>query len=139
MTRVVVKLGGASPRDCGRAALDLARGGHEVVVVHGAGPQITAEMERRGIPLRFVAGRRVTKPAALAVVRESLVAVGAELCAALGPAALGLVGDEIGLARHAGAGARARRRPAPVSPGGGRATHSPPGASRSSRRSPSGR
>ena len=42
-------------------------------------------------------GRRYTDPAALAVVRESLVAVGAEVSAALGPAALQLVGDEIGL------------------------------------------
>ena len=68
-----------------------------MVVVHGAGPQISAELRRRGIPVEFVGGRRVTSPAALAVVRESLVAVGAEASAALGPAALPLLGDEIGL------------------------------------------
>jgi acetylglutamate kinase len=76
---------------------DRLRAGDEVVVVHGAGPQISAELEARGIPVRFVQGRRFTDPATLAVVRASLVAVGAELAAALGPAAIQLVGDEIGL------------------------------------------
>ena len=97
MTRVVLKLGGRVAAD----SLDLVRtrhvAGDEVVVVHGAGPQITAELEARSIPVSFVRGRRFTDPATLAVVRASLVAVGAELTAALGPAAVHLVGDEIGL------------------------------------------
>jgi acetylglutamate kinase len=97
VTRVVLKLGGRVAAD----SLDLVRARHaaddQVVVVHGAGPQITAELEARGIPVAFVRGRRVTDPATLAVVRSSLVAVGAELAAALGPAAVHLVGDEIGL------------------------------------------
>ncbi len=97
MSRVVLKLGGGVAATAAGRALDLFDAGHEVVVVHGAGPQISAELERRGIPVEFVGGRRVTSPAALAVVRESLVAVGAEASAALGPAALPLVGDEIGL------------------------------------------
>jgi acetylglutamate kinase len=72
-----------------------------VVVVHGAGPQITAELQARGIPVKFTAGRRFTDPATLAVVRELLAAVGAEVSAALGPAALHFVGDVIGVcARH---------------------------------------
>jgi acetylglutamate kinase len=95
--RVVVKLGGGVAAAAAGRALDLVRAGHEVVVVHGAGPQISAELTRRGIPVEFVGGRRVTSPAVLAVVRESLVAVGAEASAALGPTALPLVGDEIGL------------------------------------------
>ena len=78
-------------------ALELADAGNDVVVVHGAGPQINAELRRRGIGVEFVNGRRVTDPATLAVVRASLVAVGAEVSAALGPAAHPLVGDEIGL------------------------------------------
>jgi acetylglutamate kinase len=98
VTRVVVKLGGGVAAD----SLDVVRArrdaGDEVVVVHGAGPQITAELQLRGIPVRFVRGRRFTDPATLAVVRASLVAVGAELSAALGPAAVHLIGDEIGLA-----------------------------------------
>jgi acetylglutamate kinase len=54
-------------------------------------------MDRRGLPVEFVGGRRVTTAAALEVVRESLAAVNAELCAAIGPLALGLLGDELGL------------------------------------------
>ncbi|MGH2996983.1 MAG: acetylglutamate kinase, partial [Gaiellaceae bacterium] len=97
VSRVVLKLGGRVAVAAAGQALELVRSGHEVIVVHGAGPQISAELERRGIPVEFVNGRRVTSPAALAVVQESLVAVGAELSAVLGPAALPLVGDEIGL------------------------------------------
>ena len=92
---VVVKLGGRVAAGAVRAALAGIEGG--VVVVHGAGPQITAEMERRGIAPAFVAGRRVTTPDVLDVVRESLAAVNAEVCAAIGPVAVGLSGDEIGL------------------------------------------
>lgn len=92
---VVLKLGGRVAAGAVRAALAGIDG--PVVVVHGAGPQITAEMARRGIEPAFVAGRRVTTPAVLDVVRESLAAVNAELCAAIGPEAVGLRGDEIGL------------------------------------------
>jgi len=97
VTRFVVKVGGAVAADAARAVLPLAEKGHEVCVVHGAGPQITAEMERRGLPVRFVGGRRATTAAALAVVREALLRVNAGLCAAIGPRAVGLAGDEIGL------------------------------------------
>lgn len=95
--RVVLKLGGRVASESLEVARERRRAGDEVVVVHGAGPQITAELEARGLPVRFVRGRRYTDPATLAVVRASLVAVGAELSAALGPAALHLAGDEIGL------------------------------------------
>ena len=89
---VVLKLGGRVAAGAVRAALAGIDG--PVVVVHGAGPQITAEMERRGIEPSFVDGRRVTTPAVLDVVRESLAAVNAELCSAIGPRALGLRGDD---------------------------------------------
>jgi acetylglutamate kinase len=93
----VLKIGGRVAADAASEALALHAEGHEVVVVHGAGPQISAELERRRIPVRFVHGRRVTSPEALAVVRESLSAVNSEICAAIGPFAVGLRGDEIGL------------------------------------------
>jgi acetylglutamate kinase len=67
------------------------------VIVHGAGPQITAGMKSRGITPTFVAGRRVTSPEGLQVVREALAAVNAEVCAAIGEDAVGLFGDEIGV------------------------------------------
>jgi acetylglutamate kinase len=91
----VLKLGGRVAADAVRSALAEVAG--EVVVVHGAGPQITAEMEARGIAPVFVRGRRVTTPEALEVVVESLLAVNAEVCAAIGPLAVSLRGDEIGL------------------------------------------
>ena len=79
---VVLKLGGRVAADAVRDA--LAEAGGAAVVVHGAGPQITEELARRGIEARFVRGRRVTTPEVLEVVRESLDAVNAEVCAAIG-------------------------------------------------------
>jgi acetylglutamate kinase len=95
-SRVVVKLGGAVAAQSADAVLALADV-HEVCVVHGAGTQITLEMERAGIPVQFVGGRRVTSAAALDVVRRSFAEVGSALCAAIGPRAVQLFGDEIGL------------------------------------------
>ncbi len=97
MTRIVVKLGGAVARDAVFYPLALAAQGHEVCVVHGAGPQISLEMERRGIEVAFVNGRRVTTVETLAVVREALEQVNSDLVEVLGPSAVGLMGDEIGL------------------------------------------
>lgn len=96
MTRVVVKLGGTVAAQSAGTVLALAEE-HEVCVVHGAGEQITLEMERAGIPVRFVGGRRVTSPEALEIVRRSFGDVGAALCAAIGGRADQLFGDEIGL------------------------------------------
>ncbi len=95
--RLVVKVGGAVAGESAGRILGLREEGHEVVVVHGAGPQITDEMVRRGIPVQFVGGRRRTSRRALDVVRESLVAVNTELCAALGELAEPVIGDEAGL------------------------------------------
>ena len=96
LTRIVVKLGGTVAAQSAGTVLALAAD-HEVCVVHGAGEQITMEMERAGIPVRFVGGRRVTSPETLEVVRRSFADVGAALCAALGGRADQLFGDEIGL------------------------------------------
>lgn len=97
MSRLVLKVGGAVARDAAASALALAQS-HEVCVVHGAGQQISAELERAGLEVRFVDGRRVTSSAALEVVRSSFAAVNADVCAAIGPLAVSLFGDEIGLA-----------------------------------------
>jgi acetylglutamate kinase len=96
-TRLVVKVGGAVADESAGRILGLREEGHEVVVVHGAGPQITDEMQRRGIPVQFVRGRRRTSRAALDVVRESLVAVNDGLCSALGDVAVPVIGDDAGL------------------------------------------
>lgn len=97
MSRLVLKVGGAVAERAAAHVLALHREGHEVCVVHGAGPQISAEMARRGLETTFVEGRRVTHASALEVVRESLAQVNAALCAAIGPLAVGLMGDEIGI------------------------------------------
>lgn len=103
--------GGAGSAGVGRGITVLKVGGGSVgridvgdeptVVVHGAGPQISEEMVRRGLRPRFVNGRRVTTPEVLEIVRESFAAVNASLCEAIGPRAVPLFGDELGLAaRH---------------------------------------
>jgi len=97
VTRLVLKLGGAVATSAVERVVGLAASGVELVVVHGAGPQISAELRRLGIPTEFVDGRRVTSEPALEVVRESLRRVGAALADEIGPVALPLMGDEIGL------------------------------------------
>jgi acetylglutamate kinase len=97
VSRLVVKVGGAVAESAAGTVLQLAGGQDEVCVVHGAGPQISEEMERFGLEVEFVGGRRVTSPAALMLVRRSLAAVNTALCAAIGPRAVGLFGDVIGL------------------------------------------
>ena len=96
MSRIVVKVGGAVAEASGEAVLALAAE-HEVCVVHGAGPQISLEMERAGINVEFVDGRRVTSPAALELVRASFQRVNTLLCEAIGERAVPLFGDQIGL------------------------------------------
>jgi acetylglutamate kinase len=87
---IVVKVGGGV---VGSELGDL----DDAVVVHGGGRQITAALAAAGVETRFVGGRRVTDILAIDVVRKALVAVNRELCAAIGPRAVGLIGDEIGL------------------------------------------
>lgn len=97
MSRLVVKLGGAVATQATRAVRELVAQGHEVCVVHGAGPQITERMRQRGLEVRFVHGRRYTTAEVLEVARESLAEVNAVLCSDLSPGAVGFMGDEVGL------------------------------------------
>jgi acetylglutamate kinase len=97
VTRLIVKVGGAVAGESADRILGLAEEGHEVIVVHGAGPQITEEMQRRGIPVEFVQGRRRTSHAGIEVVRESMEAVNAALCAAIGDIAVPVLGHRDGL------------------------------------------
>jgi acetylglutamate kinase len=95
---VVLKVGGAST---GGIADALAAFDEPVCVVHGAGPQISEEMAKRGLTPEFVNGRRMTTAAVLEIVCESFAAVNAAVCAAIGPRAVSLSGDAIGLeAQH---------------------------------------
>jgi acetylglutamate kinase len=98
VSTAVVKVGGNAATDGAASALvcDLAQSSG-VVVVHGAGPQITSEMARRGLPVKFVDGRRVTSVDALEIVRKEYAAVNARLCDALGERAVSFFGDVVGL------------------------------------------
>ena len=93
---IVVKCGGAVAESAAELILELAET-DPIVVVHGAGPQISAEMERRGLEVQFLGGRRVTSKEAIEVVRDSLAEMNAAVCAAIGDLAVPLFGDEIGL------------------------------------------
>ena len=79
----------------------LRQVGVRPVVVHGGGPQITAELAARGIPSEFRGGLRVTSAEALAVVREVLTGqVGPEIAALIdshGIEARALSGETDGL------------------------------------------
>jgi len=70
----VVKVGGAVLRDDLPALVSslafLQDVGLTPIVVHGAGPQLDAELAKAGIDKRTVRGLRVTPPEALAVVRR---------------------------------------------------------------------
>jgi acetylglutamate kinase len=109
---VVVKFGGNAMVDDAlkRAfAEDMAylhTVGVRPVIVHGGGPQISAELAARGIPSEFRGGYRVTTPDAIDVVREVLtVQVQGELAALIDehasdcgePLAVGLSGETRGL------------------------------------------
>lgn len=76
--RILVKVGGETVKataDRERLARDIAAvvlmGAH-VVVVHGAGPQITALAERLGVPSVMRAGRRVTDASMLRAVAMAM-------------------------------------------------------------------
>lgn len=60
-----------------------AADGRSLVLVHGGGAQITELMAQRGIPARFVDGRRFTDLPTLACARVALADVSDELVAAL--------------------------------------------------------
>jgi acetylglutamate kinase len=112
---VVVKFGGNAMVDGGlqrafaQDMVYLRHVGLKPVVVHGGGPQITAMLERLGIPSQFVGGYRVTTPETMDVVRTVLTGqVSRELVSLInehGPFASALSGEDAGLFRGSRRGA----------------------------------
>ena len=106
---IVVKFGGnamvdeALQRAFAEDMVYLRHVGLKPVVVHGGGPQITAMLERLGIPSRFVGGYRVTTPETMEVVRMVLTGqVSRELVSMInehGPLASAISGEDAGLFR----------------------------------------
>ncbi|HEV2724172.1 MAG TPA: acetylglutamate kinase [Thermoleophilaceae bacterium] len=101
---VVIKYGGAAMIDAGlkedfaRDVVLLKYVGLNPVVVHGGGPDITAYMERLGMPVEFVDGLRVSDAATVEVAK--MVLVGKQnkdivlLLGRHGQPAVGLCGDD---------------------------------------------
>jgi acetylglutamate kinase len=97
MSLTVVKCGGAL---LAKERFVLGAHVHEgegAVVVHGAGVRITAALEQAGIATRFADGRRVTTTDALPEIRAAFLAENRALCTQIGPRAVGLMGDDLGL------------------------------------------
>jgi acetylglutamate kinase len=100
--RLLIKLGGtlldsAASRDALSTQVAAARSaGHDVVVVHGGGKQMTRYLADRGIESRFVNGLRVTTPETVdALLKVFAGTVNHELVASLngaGAMAVGLTG-----------------------------------------------
>jgi len=101
---VVLKLGGnAMTDDALRVAFAqdvvfLRYAGLRPVVVHGGGPQISAQMDKLGMPTTFRAGLRVTTPEAMDVVRMVLTGqVNRDVVGLInqhGPFAVGMSGED---------------------------------------------
>ncbi|MFB7636766.1 acetylglutamate kinase [Streptomyces sp. NPDC056149] len=101
---VVIKFGGNAmvdeelKRAFAQDVVFLRHAGLRPVVVHGGGPQISAQLELLGIASEFKGGLRVTSPEAMDVVRMVLVGqVQRELVGLLnehGPLAVGMTGED---------------------------------------------
>src|SRR5215216_2594880 len=111
---VVIKYGGAAMEDpalreeFARDVVLLKYVGINPIVVHGGGPEITAYMERLGLPVQFVGGLRVSDADTVEVAKMVLVGkVNKDIVLRLnrhGQPAVGLCGDDgllFRVAKHA--------------------------------------
>jgi acetylglutamate kinase len=106
---VVIKYGGAAMEDpalreeFARDVVLLKYVGLNPIVVHGGGPDITAYMQRLGLPVEFVGGLRVSDESTVEVAKMVLVGkVNKEIVLRLGrhgQPAIGLCGDDGSLFR----------------------------------------
>jgi acetylglutamate kinase len=104
---VVIKYGGAAMDDpdlreeFARDVVLLKYVGMNPVVVHGGGPDITAYMERLGMPVQFVGGLRVSNEATVEIAKMVLVGkLNTDIVLRIGrhgQPAVGLSGDDGGL------------------------------------------
>ncbi len=112
---IVIKYGGAAMEDpalregFARDVVLLKYVGLNPIVVHGGGPEITAFMERLGLPVEFVGGLRVSDADTVEVAKMVLVGkVNKDIVGRLnrqGQSAVGLSGDDgqlFRVARQAG-------------------------------------
>jgi acetylglutamate kinase len=101
--RVLVKFGGnalSGEGDLERFGQDISSllaSGFQPILVHGGGPEISMEMERRGLKVKKVSGLRVTDDDALQVAAEVLSKINSQVVDALtraGVDARGMAGSE---------------------------------------------
>ncbi len=105
--RIVVKIGGKAldeprhRRNLARQVAELRRTGHELVVVHGGGKQLTETLARLGIPTAFHQGLRITdgptRDVALMVLAGIVNKQWVAELEAQGQQALGICGGDGGL------------------------------------------
>jgi acetylglutamate kinase len=108
---VVIKYGGAAMEDAAlreefaRDVVLLKYVGVNPIVVHGGGPEISAYMERLGLPIEFVGGLRVSNEETVEVAKMVLMGkINKEIVLRLnrhGQPAVGLCGDDGSLFRVA--------------------------------------
>lgn len=106
---IVIKYGGAAMEDpalreeFARDVVLLKYVGLNPIVVHGGGPDITAYMQRLGLPVEFVGGLRVSDESTVEVAKMVLVGkVNTEIVLRInrhGQPAIGLCGDDGSLFR----------------------------------------
>ena len=105
MPLYVMKFGGNAIRgkeDTDRFANEvssLVKEGASIVLVHGGGPEITAEIEKRGMVTTMVSGFRITDDAVLKVAEEVLKCLNRDVIDSLkkaGVSAKGMAGYENG-------------------------------------------
>ncbi len=104
---VVIKYGGHAMADealrvgFAQDVVFLRYAGLRPVVVHGGGPQISAQLDRLGVPTTFRAGLRVTTPETMDVVRMVLTGqVNRDVVGMInrhGPFAVGMSGEDANL------------------------------------------
>jgi acetylglutamate kinase len=102
--KVVVKFGGSSIGGmeqidvfAGEIA-ELMRRGLTPVILHGGGPEITEEMKRCGLPVKKVAGLRITDDATLQIAKSILSRINDRVVVSLRKAGLksiGMAGSEV--------------------------------------------
>jgi acetylglutamate kinase len=104
---IVIKYGGHAMTDealrlaFAQDVVFLRYAGLRPVVVHGGGPQISAHLERLGVPSTFTGGLRVTTPETMHVVRMVLTGqVNRDVVGLInrhGPFAVGMSGEDANL------------------------------------------
>lgn len=122
MSLIVIKIGGdiflqegALPAVTGAVAAATLRG-DRVIVIHGGGPQATALQKQLGQTPNVVAGRRITDPATLDVIKMVVGGrLNIDLCAALVAAGV----RPVGLSGASALAIQGRKRPPGRIPGAG--------------------